>query len=92
MLISIAFSFWASSRFTFRVRHGNLRTRRFVEFTNVYAGTLAMSNTALWVLFQTVGDPTSVQESSALVLAGGGLLVVRFAVFRAWVFNPARAG
>ena len=89
--ISITFSFWANSKFTFRVVHGNQRMRRYLEFSGVFVSTLILSNTALWVLFRVVEKPTSLQENAALVIAGGALVVVRFFVMRAWVFNPERA-
>jgi len=90
--LSISFSYWANSRFTFRVSGTGRRVRRFAEFAAVFVVTLLVSNAALWALFQIVDDPSAVQESTALVVAGGGLVVVRFVIMRGWVFDPARAG
>ncbi len=91
VVLSITFSFWANSRFTFRVDHGSQRSRRFAEFASVFVLTLIMSNIALWVLFRVIDEPTQFQESAALVIAGGGLFVVRYVIMSAWVFNPARS-
>lgn len=91
VMISITFSFWANSRFTFKMHDAPGSRRRYLEFAGVFLSTLVLSNGALWVLFRVVGRPTAVQESIVLVASGTALFVVRFAIMRAWVFNPNRS-
>jgi len=91
VILSIAFSFWANTRFTFKVDHGDRQARRLVEFATVFIATLAVSSAALLFLFRVIDQPSYLQESSVLAITGGAFSVVRFLVMRAWVFNPRRA-
>ena len=80
----------ANRRLTFGVRGGQHVARSQVEGLVVFGVGLALTSGALAAL--SAWDPDAARAVEVAVLVGANLLatIVRFLLFRAWVFHPRR--
>jgi putative flippase GtrA len=81
----------ANRRFTFGVRGRHLAGRHQFEGLIVFGLGLALTSGALAVLHGATA-PDRVLELVVLVAANLAATVLRFLLFRGWVFNPRRQG
>jgi putative flippase GtrA len=90
LVLSTVASTEANRRFTFPGMAAD-RRREYVQNAGTVAFYAVYSSAVLLVLGAVVGDPTALQESSAVAMASvlGG--VVRFGVLRNWVFGSRAA-
>lgn len=86
LLLTVSTSFYLNRRITFDVRGRAGLAEEAVRFVATYAGTAALSTAAIALLFAVVPNASRTLESVVAVGSNAGLLVVRFAVLRLWVF------
>ena len=87
--VCVCLSFWANRRLTFG-RQGSGRVgREFVEFTVLFASTLAASTAALSLVLASL-PPSRLAENLAVAVASLALSVLRYGALRLWVFSPER--
>jgi putative flippase GtrA len=80
----------ANRRFTFGVRGGEAAGRHQVQGLLVFVLGLALTSGSLWLLNELVARPGRVLELSVLIAANLGATVLRFVLFREWVFASAK--
>ena len=76
----------ANRRLTFGVRGATDRFRHQVQGLVVFAIGLTLTSSALWLLHATAADASRGVEVAVLVLANVIATLVRFLLFRSWVF------
>jgi putative flippase GtrA len=79
----------ANRRFTFGIRGRRHAVRHQYEGFVVLGISLALTSGALAAL-QGLTDPAPMLEIAVLVLANLAATVVRFVLYRGWVFHPRR--
>lgn len=77
-------------RLTFGVRGPGGRLRHQVQGLVVFGIGLALTTGSLWVMHQLVPDANRGLEVTVLVLANVTATLVRFLLFRAWIFPRRR--
>lgn len=80
----------ANRRWTFGRRGHAGRLRELVEGSVAFVVGLVVSSAALALVRAGVDDPGGLLDTTALLASGGLATVVRFLLFRNWVFHPAR--
>lgn len=92
MVVATLFA-WVGSRYwTFRRGRRQDRTRELVEFTLVGALGYAVTLAVLFVSHYVLGLTTLLADNIAANLVGAVLgTVVRFTLYRSWVYRPDRA-
>jgi len=81
----------ANRRLTFGVRGGHHAGRHQVEGLVVFGLGLALTSGSLALLTAVTTTPSRLVELSVLVGANAAATVLRFLLFRAWVFHPRRS-
>ena len=89
LLVTAILNTAVNRRLTFGVRGRGGRLRHQLQGLAVFALGLALTNGALLALNHATGRPTRWIEVTVLVLANVIATLVRFLLFRAWIF-PAR--
>jgi putative flippase GtrA len=79
-------------RHTFGVRGRTDRIRHQIQGLVVFAVGLALTSGSLAALHALAPDAGRALEVAVLVLANLGATLVRFLLFRSWVFSSARSG
>jgi putative flippase GtrA len=79
-------------RATFGLRGRGGRNRAWLRSLSLHAGALVVTTFALVLVHSIAGAPTVLQETVALVLAGGIATAARVLLLPTWVFrsDPAR--
>ncbi|GAA3398374.1 bifunctional glycosyltransferase family 2/GtrA family protein [Cryptosporangium minutisporangium] len=90
LLITAVANTAANRRLTFGVRGAERRRRQHLEGLLVFGLGLALTTGALSALHAATSVPGKALELSVLVGANLTATVLRFLLFRAWVFNPRR--
>ncbi len=85
LLITAVANTAANRRFTFGVR-GAGATRHQAQGLVVFALGLALTSGSLWLLEHLVTQPGRLLELTVLVIANLAATVLRFVLFRGWVF------
>jgi putative flippase GtrA/glycosyltransferase involved in cell wall biosynthesis len=80
----------ANRRITFDTRGPARRLRHHAEGLAVYGLGLAVTSAALWLLHALVPDAATAVELTVLVAANAAATLLRFVLFRAWVFRASR--
>ncbi len=80
----------ANRRFTFGMHDRSGAARDQFEGLLVFAVSLAVTSGALAVLHALTHRPPVAVEATVLVAANLAATLLRFVLFRAWVFNPRR--
>lgn len=80
----------ANRRITFDTRGPARRLRHHAEGLAVFGLGLAATSAALWLLHALAGEPARLVELTVLVAANAAATLLRFVLFRAWVFRSAR--
>jgi putative flippase GtrA len=88
MLLTALLNTAANRRLTFGTQGTDGLLRHHVEGLAVFALGLAISSVALASLHALVVDPSRTLEIGVLVVAGAGATLLRFVMFRSWVFRP----
>jgi putative flippase GtrA len=81
----------ANRRFTFHMRGRTGAARHQMEGLAVFAASVVLTSGALAVLHALDPAPSVLVEGGVLVAANLGATLLRFVLFRAWVFNPSRS-
>ncbi|MGZ4620311.1 MAG: glycosyltransferase [Frankiaceae bacterium] len=89
LLTAVAYTA-ANRRLTFGVRGPEHVARSQVEGLLVFALGLALTSGALAVLHRAVPEPSRAVELAVLIPANLAATLLRFVLFRAWVFHPRR--
>ena len=84
---------WLGNRYwTFREHRSPRATREGLEFALVSVGGMLIGLACLWVSHYALGFTSVLADNIASNVVGLALgTVFRFALYRWWVFNPARA-
>lgn len=92
MVVATVFA-WVGTRYwTFRRHRRPDRTREFAEFVLVGAGGYAVTMAVLFVSHYLLGFTTLLADNIAANLIGAALgSIVRFALYRQWVYRPSRS-
>ena len=90
LLLTAVVNTAANRRLTFGVRGATDRFRHQLQGLVVLAIGLALTSSALWLLHTAAPDASRTVEVLALVAANVAATLVRFLLFRSWVF-PRRA-
>ena len=90
LLLTAVVNTAANRRLTFGVRGTTDRFRHQLQGLVVLAIGLALTSSALWLLHTAAPDTSRTVEVLALVAANVAATLVRFLLFRSWVF-PRRA-
>ncbi len=88
LLITAVGNTAANRRLTFGVRGRQRAARQQVQGLAVFATGLLLTSSALVVLHTVSDQPPRAVEVTVLVTANLAATVVRFLLFRAWVFRP----
>ncbi len=80
----------ANRRLTFGLRGAADRFRHQLQGLVVFAIGLALTSASLWLLGVLVPDPSRTVEVVALITASVAATLVRFLLFRSWVFPRQR--
>jgi putative flippase GtrA len=80
----------ANRRLTFGVRGSTRAARHQVQGLAVFATGLALTSGSLAILHSASARPARLLEVSVLVGANLAATILRFLLFRVWVFRPAR--
>jgi putative flippase GtrA len=88
LLVTAVANTAANRRLTFGVRGGGL-IRAHAQGLAVFAVGLAITSGSLAVLQAATGTPSRAAEVVLLVVANAAATVLRFLLFRGWVFRPA---
>ncbi len=86
MLVNTAWN----RRWTFRRRGRHRLLRNYLEASVAFVVGLAVSTAALGLLRAVFGSPGRALDTVVLLAAGALATVVRFVLFRNWVFRPDR--
>ena len=86
MLVNTAWN----RRWTFRRRGRHRLLRNYLEASVAFVVGLAVSTAALALLRAVFGSPGRALDTVVLLAAGVLATVVRFVLFRNWVFRPDR--
>jgi len=78
-------------RFTFGIRGRPDRVRHQAQGLLAFSAGLALTSAALAVLHSVTARPARVTEVTVLVLASLLATVIRFVIYRQWVFRQRRA-
>jgi len=79
-------------RFTFGIRDRRHATRHLVRGLIAFGAGLALTSGALAVLDAAAARPGRTAELAVLVAANLAATLVRFGLYRGWVFRGARRG
>ncbi|MFG1924995.1 glycosyltransferase [Cryptosporangium sp. NPDC048952] len=90
LLITAIANTAANRRLTFGVRGAGKRGRQHFEGLLVFGLGLVLTTGALSVLHATVSAPGRGVELAVLICANLAATILRFLLFRAWVFHPRR--
>ena len=90
LLVTAVANTAANRRITFGTRGRSGRLRQHGEGLAVFGLGLAVTSASLWALHATVADPGRLVELAVLVVANAAATLLRFILFRAWVFRAAR--
>src|SRR4051794_6575214 len=86
----------ANRRLTFGIRGGPGAARAQLQGLVVFALGLALTSGSLWGLHAATATPSRTAEVAVLVTANAAATLLRFVLFRGWVFrartHPARNG
>jgi putative flippase GtrA len=77
----------ANRRLTFGIRGGAGAARAQLQGLVVFGLGLALTSGALWGLHAATATPSRTVEVAALVAANGAATLLRFVLFRGWVFR-----
>jgi len=91
LLITALANTAANRRLTFGVRGSRHAGRHQVEGLVVFGLGLALTSGSLALLTAVTTTPSRLVELSVLVGANAAATVLRFLLFRAWVFHPRRS-
>jgi putative flippase GtrA len=91
LLITAVGNTAANRRLTFGVRGRERAARQQAQGLAVFATGLLVTSSALLLLHSLSDQPPRVVELTVLVAANLAATVVRFLLFRAWVFRPGSA-
>ena len=90
LLVTMLLNTAWNRRWTFR-RRGRLHlVRNYLEASVAFLVGLAVSMTALAALRAVFADPGRALDTLVLLVSGALATVVRFVLFRSWVFRPDR--
>jgi putative flippase GtrA len=78
----------ANRRLTFGIRGGVGAARAQLQGLVVFALGLALTSGSLWGLHAATGAPSRTAEVAVLVTANAAATLLRFVLFRGWVFRP----
>jgi putative flippase GtrA len=90
LLITAVANTAANRRITFSTRGPAQRLRHHAEGLAVFGLGLAVTSAALWILHAVAPDPARLVELTVLVGANAAATLLRFVLFRAWVFRSSR--
>jgi len=90
LLVTAVANTGANRRITFGTRGPARRVRHQVEGLAVYGLGLAVTSAALWLLHAAAPGAGTVVEVTVLVAANAAATLLRFVLFRAWVFRSSR--
>ena len=77
----------ANRRITFDTRGPDQRLRHHAEGLAVFGLGLGVTSAALWLLHALAPEPARLAEVAVLVAANAAATLLRFVLFRAWVFR-----
>ena len=89
LLLTAVLNTAANRRLTFGTKGGAGMLRQHAEGLVVFALGLGMTSLALFSLNSLVTAPARLLELSVLLAANAGATLLRFVLFRSWVFRPA---
>ena len=92
LLVTAVANTGANRRLTFGITGGRHAARSQVEGLALFGLGLVLTSGALAVLHATVVAPSRIAELAVLVTANLVATVLRFLVYRTWVFSPRRHG
>jgi putative flippase GtrA len=78
----------ANRRLTFGIRGGAGAARAQLQGLVVFALGLALTSGSLWGLHAVTGTPSRTAEVALLLAANAAATLLRFVLFRGWVFRP----
>ena len=78
----------ANRRLTFGIRGGVGAARAQLQGLVVFALGLALTSGSLWGLHAATATPTRTAEVAVLLAANAAATLLRFVLFRGWVFRP----
>src|SRR4051794_37180334 len=78
----------ANRRLTFGIRGGPGAARAQLQGLVVFALGLALTSGSLWGLHAATATPSRTAEVAVLVTANAAATLLRFVLFRGWVFRP----
>ena len=91
LLLTAIFNTAANRRLTFETKGSQGLLRHHAEGLAVFGLGLAVTSIALASLQALVVEPARWLEVGVLVAANAGATLLRFVLFRSWVFRPTRA-
>ncbi len=89
--VSVASSFWMNRRFTFGLTGSDGLPRQITAFVSVFTVTLMVSGAGLELTLSALPDPGLLVEHVALVASVAAVTLLRFFLFRSWVFPSVDA-
>ena len=81
----------ANRRLTFGIRGGVGAARAQLQGLVVFGLGLALTSGSLWGLHTATGTPSRTAEVAVLLIANAAATLLRFVLFRGWVFRPHRS-
>jgi putative flippase GtrA len=91
LLVTAVANTAANRRLTFGIRGGAGAARAQLQGLVVFGLGLALTSGALWGLHAATATPSRTIEVAALLAANAAATLLRFVLFRGWVFRSRRA-